>query len=95
MINFCKLLFQKIFTGYIFANAENSLFCEKNICEFVKNSQKKAKISLKNFPEQSIKQGKTKLYKYQNHEGIFVREKGKYIASFFFDDNFLKFSMLI
>ena len=35
------------------------------------------------------KRGKTKLCKHRSHEGIFVREKDKYITSFFFDDNIL------
>ena len=38
-------------------------------------------------------QDKTKSYKQQSCKGIFVQGKGIYTASFFFDDNVLKFSL--
>ena len=42
----------------------------------------------------SNKRHKTKSCRHQSHEGIFVTEIDKYIASFFFDDKGLKLSLL-
>ena len=42
----------------------------------------------------SNKRDKTKSCRHQSHEGIFVTEIDKYIASFFFDDKGLKLSLL-
>ena len=40
------------------------------------------------------KRGKTKSWKHQSYEGIFVSEIDKYIVSLFFDDKGLKLSLL-
>ena len=42
----------------------------------------------------AIKRDKSKSCKHQSLEGKFKYEKGKYIASFYFDDNTLKFDFL-
>ena len=39
-----------------------------------------------------LSETKIKSSKHQHHKGIFVPEKGKYIASFFFDVNILRSS---
>ena len=40
------------------------------------------------------KRDKTKSWKHQNHEGIFVSKIDKYIVSLFFDDKGSKLSLL-
>ena len=41
-----------------------------------------------------LSETKIKSSKHQPHKGIFVREKGKYIALSFFDANILRSSLL-